>query len=88
MPTPGRGKETYSVGLVGFGLAGSVFHAPLIRAVPRLRLGKVSTSQVAAAEKFDLEPVASAASIVEDPSIDVVVIASPNHTHAVPGQHS
>jgi scyllo-inositol 2-dehydrogenase (NADP+) len=80
MPTPG-GKETYSAGLVGFGLAGSVFHAPLIGAVPRLRLSKVSTSQVAAAEKFGLEPVASAASIIDDPAIDVVVIASPNHTH-------
>lgn len=72
---------TYSVGLVGFGLAGSVFHAPLIRAVPNLQLTRVSTSQVAEAEKFGLEPVAGAEMIIDDPGIDVVVIASPNHTH-------
>jgi scyllo-inositol 2-dehydrogenase (NADP+) len=27
------------VGLIGFGLAGAAFHAPLISAVPDLRLG-------------------------------------------------
>ena len=33
------------VGLIGYGLGGSAFHAPLIAAEPRLRLDAVVTSR-------------------------------------------
>ena len=72
-----------NAGLVGYGLAGSVFHAPLIGSVPQLRLSKVVTSrrdQIA----NDLPGVAAVADIQEvldDPFIDVLVIASPSANH-------
>jgi predicted dehydrogenase len=33
-------------GLIGYGLAGQAFHAPLIRAIPALRLTAIATSRV------------------------------------------
>jgi scyllo-inositol 2-dehydrogenase (NADP+) len=56
------------VGLIGRGMAGTVFHAPLIRAVPRLELAAIAGS-------------ADAAAVVANPEIDLVVIATPNLTH-------
>jgi scyllo-inositol 2-dehydrogenase (NADP+) len=56
------------VALIGRGLGGSVFHAPLIRAMPELELA----AWVGAAE-------AEAAAVA--PGIDLVVISSPNRTH-------
>lgn len=74
----------HHVGLIGFGLAGRAFHAPLISAVPELRLAAVATSR--AQEVADLYPqaatVASAEQIFADPAIDLVVIATPNDSHA------
>ncbi|MFB7718409.1 Gfo/Idh/MocA family oxidoreductase [Nocardia sp. NPDC056100] len=76
------------VALVGFGLAGSVFHAPLIAAEPRMRLDVVVTSSAERAEQARREhPGVRVISTVEelfaDPSgIDLVVIATPNRSHA------
>ena len=36
-----------SVGLIGYGMAGSVFHAPLVEAVPGLELAAVVSSDAA-----------------------------------------
>ncbi|HEY0625317.1 MAG TPA: Gfo/Idh/MocA family oxidoreductase [Allosphingosinicella sp.] len=68
------------VGLIGFGLGGEVFHAPLIRSVPRLSLRRVATSKTEAAAKAGLEAT-RAETLIADPSIDLIVIASPNATH-------
>lgn len=78
-------STTLSVGLLGFGLAGSVFHAPLIQCEPRLRLTAVASSRVDDIRRAAPEAVAvsSPAAILDDPSIDVVVIATPNTSHAV-----
>ena len=38
---------TITTGLIGYGLAGKVFHAPLIGAVDGLTLAAVATSRVA-----------------------------------------
>ena len=61
------------VGLVGYGNAGATFHAPLIRACPRMALSAVQTSRDVPlkVETFD---------DLLDRS-DLVVIASPNQTH-------
>ncbi|PWC33371.1 oxidoreductase [Azospirillum sp. TSO35-2] len=76
--------KTLSVGLLGFGLAGSVFHAPLIRCEPRLRLSAVASSRVDDIRRAAPEAaaVASPDAIIGDPTIDLVVIATPNTSHA------
>ncbi|HEY0413068.1 MAG TPA: Gfo/Idh/MocA family oxidoreductase [Allosphingosinicella sp.] len=61
------------VGLVGYGLAGSVFHAPLIAATPRMTLTAVMTSREAPHAVLDLELLLGRA--------DLVVIASPHRSH-------
>ena len=71
------------VGLVGFGLAGRSFHAPVIRAVPGLHLAAiVQRSGTEAAEKYpDVQPVRSLDELLSIPEIRLVVIATPNETH-------
>ena len=72
-----------TVGLIGYGLAGSVFHAPLIRSIPGLKLGKIVTSRREQVAK-DLPGVAVVAAIDDlfsDPGLDLVVIASPSAHH-------
>jgi scyllo-inositol 2-dehydrogenase (NADP+) len=61
------------VGLAGYGLAGSVFHAPLIRACDRMELTAVLTSRDAPARVGTLDELLERS--------DVVVIATPNATH-------
>ena len=72
-----------TVGLIGYGLAGSVFHAPLIRSVPGLKLAKIVTSR--REQVLNDLPGVSIARVVEDlfsdPAIDLVVIASPPAHH-------
>ncbi|MFI6641977.1 Gfo/Idh/MocA family oxidoreductase [Streptomyces sp. NPDC050504] len=75
------------VGLVGYGLAGSVFHAPLIAATGGLALDTVVTSDPERQERARTEfpgvrCVASADALWERADeLDLVVIASPNRTH-------
>ncbi|RST04495.1 oxidoreductase [Streptomyces sp. WAC05374] len=75
------------VGLVGYGLAGSVFHAPLITATEGMVLDTVVTSsperQRQARDAFgDVRPAASADELwARAGELDLVVIASPNKTH-------
>ena len=71
------------VGLVGYGLAGSVFHAPLIRAEPRLRLRAVVTSRADQVRRDlpEARVVASADELLEDPAVELVVVAAPNAVH-------
>lgn len=78
------GDRPLGVALVGYGLAGRVFHAPLIAHTPGLRLHTVVSS---AAEKVradfpDVRVVADPAQAFADPAIDLVAIATPNHLHA------
>ncbi len=71
------------VGLVGFGLAGRAFHAPVIRAVPGLQLAAiVQRSGTEAAEKYpDVRIVRSLDELLSIAEIRLVVIATPNDTH-------
>jgi scyllo-inositol 2-dehydrogenase (NADP+) len=71
------------VGLVGFGLAGRAFHAPVIRAVPGLRLAAiVQRGGNEAAEKYpDVRIVRSLDELLAMKEIRLVVIATPNDTH-------
>ncbi len=71
------------VGLVGYGLGGSVFHAPLIQAEPGLRLHAVVTSrdEQVRRELPGVGVVGSAAELLEDPAVELVVVAAPNAVH-------
>ncbi len=71
------------VGLVGFGLAGRAFHAPVIRGVPGLHLAAiVQRSGTEAAEKYpDIRIVRSLDELLSMAEIRLVVIATPNETH-------
>ncbi|MEU3220446.1 Gfo/Idh/MocA family oxidoreductase [Streptomyces sp. NPDC006971] len=75
------------VGLIGYGLAGSVFHAPLIAAAEGLVLDTVVTSNEERRARARTEfPAARLAASPEElwqraDELDLVVIASPNRTH-------
>jgi predicted dehydrogenase len=71
------------VALIGYGYAGRTFHAPLIRATPGLELAAVGSSrpELVHADLPDVAVVASAEEISASPSIDLVVVATPNDTH-------
>ncbi|MGW1891628.1 Gfo/Idh/MocA family oxidoreductase [Streptomyces sp. NPDC002004] len=75
------------VGLVGYGLAGSVFHAPLIAATEGLVLDTVVTAnperrQQASAEFPDVRFAATADELwPRADDLDLIVVASPNRTH-------
>ena len=71
------------VGLIGFGLAGRCFHAPVIRAVPGLRLAAVvqRTGDSAARMFPDAQTVRSVDELLAIEIIQLVVIATPNQTH-------
>jgi scyllo-inositol 2-dehydrogenase (NADP+) len=70
-------------GLVGYGAAGATFHAPLIAAEPRLQLTRIASSRrEAIARAFSEMAIdASPDALIENPAIDLVVIATPNETH-------
>lgn len=71
------------VGLVGFGLAGRSFHAPVIRAVPGLHLAAIlQRAGTEAAQKYpNVRIVRSMDELLAMPEIRLVVIATPNETH-------
>ncbi len=71
------------VGLVGFGLAGRAFHAPVIRAVHGLHLAAIlQRSGTEAAEKYpDVRIVRSLDELLSMAEIRLIVIATPNETH-------
>jgi len=69
------------VGLVGFGFAGKVFHAPVIRAVEGLRLAAIVQRRGDPDPRYpDTEFVRSVAELLSRP-IDLVVVATPNTSH-------
>lgn len=72
------------VALVGYGLAGRVFHAPLIGATQGMALAAVVSSQAdrIAADLPGVAVFADLDAALDDPSIGLVVIASPDHFHA------
>jgi predicted dehydrogenase len=74
-------------GLIGYGLAGAVFHAPLIAATPGLELAAVVTSDPGRQELVGRQhPRADVLATAEElwaraEGLELVVIASPNRTH-------
>jgi len=71
-------------GVVGYGLAGKVFHAPMISAVEGLELAAVVERSSRNAEQSypGITTYTSLEAMLEDESIELVVIATPNLLHA------
>jgi len=72
------------VGLIGFGYAGRVFHAPLIAATDGIDLVAVASSRADDVCKAlgDIGVEATAQALIARDDIDLVVVASPNDSHA------
>ncbi len=91
MPTPPRRR--LRVGLLGYGLAGRVFHAPLIMACPELALAAVVTRSPE--RRAALHAACPEAVALDTPDelwarasdLDLVVVATPNRSH-VPLAHA
>lgn len=76
--------DVLKVALVGYGFVGKVFHAPLIRHTPGLALHAVVSRDAGKvhADHPDVRVHAQAAEAFADGEVDLVVVASPNDTHA------
>jgi predicted dehydrogenase len=87
--TPDNAADsTTKVALIGYGLAGRVFHAPLISATAGMQLSAVVTRDAEKAQSIQAtypttEIIADAADIWKrSTDFDLVVIATPNSSHA------
>lgn len=78
--------EKLNVGLIGFGMSGRVFHAPVIEAVKGLKLRKIFERKEENVniirEKYPQTIIVDTVdNIFNDENIDLVVVASPNNLH-------
>lgn len=72
------------VGLIGFGYAGRTFHAPLLQAVPGLRIAAVASRQAGAVHEAlgaGIEVIEAPEALLARPDLRLVVIATPNDSH-------
>jgi scyllo-inositol 2-dehydrogenase (NADP+) len=69
--------------VLGYGLAGRVFHCPFVNAVPGLELSAIvqRTGDTAAAAYPNARILRSVDDAFNDPSIDLIVVGTPNETH-------
>jgi predicted dehydrogenase len=75
------------IGMVGYGLAGRLFHAPYIDIVDGLRIRAIATANPerraqAASEHPDADVVGSVDALLDHPDVEVVVVVTPNRSHA------
>ena len=77
-----KNSDIIQVALIGYGFAGSTFHAPLISSVPGLRLACIASSEPAKVKQdWPKVEVVSYDKVFAKAEIDLVVIATPNVTH-------
>lgn len=79
-------SDIIQVGLIGYGMAGEVFHAPMITSISGLMLSKIRETKpdniaLAKSRYPSVTIVGDSEAIISDPEIDLVVIASPNTSH-------
>ncbi|PWV98665.1 scyllo-inositol 2-dehydrogenase (NADP+) [Paenibacillus cellulosilyticus] len=74
---------TIRVGIVGFGLSGSVFHAPIIERVEGLELAAAVSSNAAKVHQTypHIKVYADIDTMLAEDNVDLVVICTPNTTH-------
>jgi scyllo-inositol 2-dehydrogenase (NADP+) len=71
------------VGLVGYGLSGATFHAPLLSVLEEFEITKVVSSKKEKVQQDlgDVEVVGRLEEVLEDVTIDLVVISTPSGLH-------
>ena len=85
---PKHPSQPLRVALIGYGAAGSVFHAPLITATPAMEIAAIvtrsPTRQQQAQQDFPTAEIFSAADQLwpQAARFDLVVVAAPNRLHA------
>jgi predicted dehydrogenase len=72
------------VGLIGFGFVSKTFHVPLLKATDGYKITAVSSSRPGDVSGIlpDVEVVSDPKELARHPDVDLVVVASPNETHA------
>lgn len=78
--------KTVKVGLIGFGMAGRVFHAPTITSVEGLELAMIRETkepniEIIKSRYPNATIVNDSKEIFENKDIDLIVVATPNKTH-------
>ncbi|WP_435945236.1 oxidoreductase [Dryocola sp. BD586] len=76
-------SDNIRVGLIGYGYASKTFHAPLIVGTPGMELAAVSSSDESKvhADWPTMPVVSDPHHLFNDPSIDLIVVPTPNDTH-------
>ena len=76
--------DTIGVGLIGYGLGGRAFHAPYIMTTPGLALRGIVSRDPAKvhADWPGAQVLPDAAALLNDESVALVVVSSPDHLHA------
>ncbi|MBB6215713.1 putative dehydrogenase [Anaerosolibacter carboniphilus] len=75
------------VGLIGFGLGGRVFHAPIIQSIDNFELAKIVSTKKETLEHVkaiypQTEVITDADLLFQDDLIDLIVVATPNTSHS------
>jgi predicted dehydrogenase len=72
------------VGVIGFGFVSKIFHVPLLEATEGYKITALSSSHPADVKAIlpGVDVVSDPKALATHPDIDLVVIASPNETHA------
>lgn len=75
--------KTLNVGIIGYGYASKTFHAPLIITTEGLNLSAISSSDEHKVKQDfpHITVYANAQSLIDDPSLDLIIIPTPNDTH-------
>ena len=70
-------------GIIGFGLAGKVFHAPFIHSHPGFHLSAIVERRSEHSKEFYpyVSVVSDYQNLLEDDSLELVVVATPNIFH-------
>src|SRR5690349_10397612 len=76
--------STVRVGIVGFGFVSKTFHIPLLRRTDGFEITAISSSHPNDVRLMlpDVDVVSDPKALCSRPDVDLVVIASPNETHA------
>ncbi len=76
-------SDKIRVGLIGYGYASKTFHAPLIAGTAEMELAAVSSSDAAKvhADWPSVQVVDDPQLLFNDPSLQLIVIPTPNDTH-------
>ncbi|HWQ30650.1 MAG TPA: Gfo/Idh/MocA family oxidoreductase [Negativicutes bacterium] len=79
-------QDRVNAAIIGFGMAGRVFHAPIINSIQDLNLSKIYTANPDSANMIsttypDTITVSDVNEIFNDEAIQLVIIAAPNTSH-------